>query len=488
MSNLSSNLLPLRKHFWSCSIALASSLTTSAIVTLPADRIWAQETAGQAADEKSNFSRTEFQKMLQSQKLKDAAEMLDAAIASQPDNVELFRENLSLISALSRTDRNAALARMQSLLNRFESLEKVGPAEASSYMSTISVYMNLFNDTKGTLAALDKAEVKLKNSPIAPSLQSLRVQTLYRGEQYGEVKKLLDDVLAKAGDGKEYLTPAQQYLQMLSEKYANESKTVEAKAMKIADSLVAGESVSREDYMVYSSFMQSRISSLSRSEPKQALVYLAAVEAAFAKFKASASGDNGDRLVQSMSQNLDRLKKSIETEIKRAELIGQPAKDFGDFADSNYLVGMKEKSLAELKGKVVLLDFWAVWCGPCIATFPHLKEWHDQYSSKGLVIVGATKFYNYDWNETTGKAQRSQDEVPTDKELKMLELFRESYGLKHGFVVTNKENDYGSHFMVTGIPQAVLLDKSGKVRMIRVGSGDKNAADLHHMIEQLLAE
>jgi thiol-disulfide isomerase/thioredoxin len=302
------------------------------------------------------------------------------------------------------------------------------------------------------------------------------------------VKKLLEETLAKAGEGREYLVPAVQYLQMLSEKYADESKAVEAKALKIAEGLVAGETVSRDDYLAYSSFMQSGISRLSSSDPKQALVRLAAVEAAFAKFKASASGDNADRMVQSMSQTLDRLKKSVEMEIKRAELIGQPAKDFGDFADSNYLVGMKEKSLAELKGKVVLIDFWAVWCGPCIATFPHLKEWHDQYSSKGLVIVGATKFYNYDWNDATGKAQRSTEEVPADKELKMLELFRESYGLKHGFVVTNKENDYGSHFMVTGIPQAVLLDKTGKVRMIRIGSGEKNANDLHHMIEELLAE
>ena len=42
----------------------------------------------------------------------------------------------------------------------------------------------------------------------------------------------------------------------------------------------------------------------------------------------------------------------------------------------------------ELEGKVVLIDFWAVWCGPCIATFPHLREWRDKYSDKGLVIIG----------------------------------------------------------------------------------------------------
>lgn len=488
MSNLGSNRLPLRKHFWSWSIALASSLSTSAIVSLPADNIWAQEAAGKASDEKSSYSRTEFQKLIQSQKVIEAAEMIDAAFATEPDNIELLRDSLSLISVQSRTDRPAAEARMKSLIAKFEAMEKLGLPESNLYMSAISMLAMTLNDSASTLKALDKADVKLQGTPMANNLWSLRVQTLYRAEKYDEVKKLLEEALAKAGEGREFLAPALQYLQMLSEKFADDSKGVEAKAMKIAEGLVAADTVSREDYLAYSSFMQSYVSMLSRREPKQALVYLAANESAFEKFKATATGDNSDRLVQSMSQTLDRLKKSIETEIKRAELIGQTAKDFGDFADSNYLVGMKEKSLSELKGKVVLIDFWAVWCGPCIATFPHLKEWHDQYSSKGLVIVGATKFYNYDWNETTGKAQRSQEEVPADKELKMLELFRESYGLKHGFVVTSKENDYGSHFMVTGIPQAVLVDKTGKVRMIRVGSGDKNAADLHHMIEELLAE
>lgn len=476
----------LRHQFWSWSIALASSMTTSALVGLPTDRVWAQEAGGKAADEKSEFDRTEFRGLLQRQQVKEAAALLDAALAANPDDASLWQDNAGLLMTMMRTDRNAAVTRAKDQVKKLEGLSEIGPQAANVYATTLNVLMMIDSDVDATLKSMEVASSKLEASPVNQSLLTMRVQLLARSGRLADAKKLLDGLLAKAGEGKDYLTPASMYLQMLGNEFKDEAATIQAKAQKIADGLVAGETLSRADFQAYYAFMQSTASRSMRAEPAKALEVVAALEKALEK--AAKNDDGPNPPYNSISTMLDRMKTSIETELKRAELIGKPAKDFGDFANENFLIGMNQKSLAELKGKVVLIDFWAVWCGPCIATFPHLKEWHEKYTDKGFVIVGSTKFYNYEWNDETGKAARSQEQVPVEKELQMLEKFRESYGLHHGFLVTSKEEDYGKSFMVSGIPQAVLVDKEGKIQMIRVGSGEQNAKDLEKKIEELLAQ
>jgi thiol-disulfide isomerase/thioredoxin len=139
-----------------------------------------------------------------------------------------------------------------------------------------------------------------------------------------------------------------------------------------------------------------------------------------------------------------------------------------------------------LKGKVVLLDFFAVWCGPCIATFPHLRDWHDEYAEKGLAIIGVTDYYEYGWDEEAGRPKQ-ESEIEPEAERAAMEQFVKHHELRHPIAfVTDRQLQ--EHYLVSGIPHAVVIDRQGKVRLFRIGSGEANAADLKKAIEDSLNE
>jgi thiol-disulfide isomerase/thioredoxin len=139
-----------------------------------------------------------------------------------------------------------------------------------------------------------------------------------------------------------------------------------------------------------------------------------------------------------------------------------------------------------LKGKVVLLDFFAVWCGPCIATFPHLREWHDEYADKGLAIIGVTSYYKYGWDEEAGRPKR-ETELEPEAERAAMEHFVKHHELRHPIAYVS-DRELQEHYVVSGIPHAVVIDRHGKIRLFRIGSGEANAADLKKAIEESLAE
>ncbi len=115
--------------------------------------------------------------------------------------------------------------------------------------------------------------------------------------------------------------------------------------------------------------------------------------------------------------------------------------------------GMKV-SLSSLRGKTVLINFWATWCGPCKEELPDVEAISKQYSSKGLVVIGVS--------EDNG-----------DSVLNDVSRFAAKHGLTYQIVVDNNDiaNAYGN---INAIPTSFIVNKAGKIVDQWVGLRNKS--------------
>ncbi|HRF59193.1 MAG TPA: TlpA disulfide reductase family protein [Fimbriimonadaceae bacterium] len=133
------------------------------------------------------------------------------------------------------------------------------------------------------------------------------------------------------------------------------------------------------------------------------------------------------------------------------------------------------------KGKVVILDFFAHWCGPCIRSFPDLKNLYEANKDKGLVVVGVTSYYGFYKQENAQKR-----DMEKDTEFAKMGEFIKDHSMTWPVIYTDKANYdlYG----VSGIPHVVLIDKKGAVHKIKVGYSPDSFAEFRKVVEALLKE
>ncbi len=147
---------------------------------------------------------------------------------------------------------------------------------------------------------------------------------------------------------------------------------------------------------------------------------------------------------------------------QQMELVGDEAPAFSE----RTLEG-DTLALEDLRGKVVLLDFWAMWCMPCVQALPHFQTIHEHFDGQDVIVLGVNR-------------------DPHDSEDRM-KKFLEEREITFGHVL-DFDGEVAAKYHVSGIPCSVLIDANGVIRDIGVGFAPGKEKELIARIEALLEE
>lgn len=145
-------------------------------------------------------------------------------------------------------------------------------------------------------------------------------------------------------------------------------------------------------------------------------------------------------------------------------LVGRTAPDFSATAVAN---GKGKVSLEELRGKVVLVDFWGTFCEPCKKSFPKLQSLYGKYAGSGLKIVGISE------DEAEDKSKISD--------------FANTYGAKFT-LAWDGDKSIAEAYKPETMPSSFLVDRRGVVRFEHVGYHDGEEDDIDREVQELLGK
>jgi thiol-disulfide isomerase/thioredoxin len=145
----------------------------------------------------------------------------------------------------------------------------------------------------------------------------------------------------------------------------------------------------------------------------------------------------------------------------RLGFVDAPAPELEGVAVAQGNVG---PTLQSLRGRVVVLEFWATWCGACRALMPLLNDWHDRYPAGQAQIVSVTL-------DSPGKAAHDAAQL----------------GMRYS-VLSDPEGQTAQLYQAFALPTLFVIDRAGVVRDVSVGYDPKRLRALQALVERLIAE
>jgi peroxiredoxin len=150
-----------------------------------------------------------------------------------------------------------------------------------------------------------------------------------------------------------------------------------------------------------------------------------------------------------------------DDEVMRKNYVGSRAPDFGALTA---VQGSITPSLPALKGRVVVLEFWASWCGVCHVMAPTLNGWHDRYSAQGVTVLGVT-------SDPVDVAGRTAGEL----------------GMGYA-LASDGTGDMLRAYRAFALPTLFVIDKQGNVRDVLIGYSTPRLREIEALVKKLIAE
>jgi thiol-disulfide isomerase/thioredoxin len=149
-------------------------------------------------------------------------------------------------------------------------------------------------------------------------------------------------------------------------------------------------------------------------------------------------------------------------EMLRLDKVGLPAPSWQNLATVS---GALPEGVQALRGRVVLLDFWATWCIACRMATPKLTSWQAKFGAQGLSVIGITD---------DPVAEASQGVI--------------SFGMKYSAIATDPSYATQRAFGVRALPTVFVIDKRGVIRDVSVGFDPRREEEIERLLVRLLAE